>query len=190
MLDVIFVATLTATVLLGGCLVVSLVRPILQIWPPPGRDSWQYRLVWTLTGLCAVGLAAVGVLDWNTFSFNHGFRIPVGTILIVGGLALALWAVRVLGVHATSGLQDSLIEAGPYCFTRNPQYVGDIVLLLGWGILANSLRVWALCVLAIAWFAIAPLTEEPWLRKQYGEAYNAYCQRVPRFLGRRRGASR
>jgi len=62
MLDVIFVATLIAEVLLGGCVVVSLVRPTLRIWPPPGRDSWQYRLVWTLTGLCAVGLAAVGVL--------------------------------------------------------------------------------------------------------------------------------
>jgi hypothetical protein len=103
--------------------VVSLVRPLLQIWPPPGRDSWQYRLVWTLTGLCAVGLAAVGVLDWNTLSFSHWFRIPIGTTLIVGGLALALWAVRVLGVHATSGLQDSLVEVGPYRFTRNPQYV-------------------------------------------------------------------
>ncbi|MDH3622522.1 MAG: hypothetical protein OES69_13780 [Myxococcales bacterium] len=42
----------------------------------------------------------------------------------------------------------------------------------------------------MAWFALTPFTEEPWLRKQYGEAYDAYCQRVPRFLGRRRGASR
>ena len=190
MLDVIFVVTLIAKVLLGGCVVVSLVRPTLRIWPPPDRDSWQYRLVWTLTGLCALGLAAVGVLDWNTFSFSHGLRIPVGTILILGGLALALRAVRVLGVHATSGLQDSLVEVGPYRFTRNPQYVGDIVLLLGWGILANSLRAWVLCTLAIAWFAIAAFTEEPWLRKEYGDAYDAYCQRVSRFFGRRRGASR
>lgn len=190
MLDVFLVATLIAEVLLGGCLVVSLARPTMRIWPPPGRNSWQYRLVWTLTGLSAVGLSAVGVLDWNTFALDRWVRIPVSTLLIVGGLALALWAVRVLGVHATSGLQDSLVEVGPYRFTRNPQYVGDIVLLLGWGILANSLRAWILCILAMAWFALAPFTEEPWLRKQHGEAYDAYCQRVSRFSGRRRGASR
>jgi len=188
MLDVIFVATLAAEVSLGGCLVISVVRPTLRIWPPPGRDSWQYRLVWTLTGLCSVGLIAVGMLHWNTFFFSHWFRIPVGAILIVGGLALALWGVRVLGVSATSGLQDSLVEVGPYRFMRNPQYLGDIVLLFGWGILANSLRAWVLCVVAMTWFALAPLTEEPWLRKQYGEAYDAYRQRVPRFLGRRRSA--
>ena len=110
----------------------------------------------------------------------------MGTLLIVGGLALAMWGVGVLGVHATSGLRDSLVESGPYRFTRNPQYVGDLVLLLGWGILANSLRTWVLCILAMAWFTIAPFTEEPWLRKHYGEAYDAYCRRVPRLFGRRR----
>jgi len=187
MLDVSFFATLIATISLGGCLVVSILRPTLRIWPPPGRNSWQYRLVWTLTGLCAVGIAAVGVLDWNTFSFSHWSRIPVGAILMVGGLAFAMWGVRVLGVHATSGLKHLLVEAGPYRLTRNPQYVGDIVLLLGWGILANSLRAWVLCIPAMAWFALTPFTEEPWLRKQYGEAYDAYCQRVPRFLGRPHG---
>lgn len=181
-LEVIVVATLAAEVLLGGSLVVSVARPTMRIWPPPGRKSWQYRLVWTLTGLCTVGIAMVGVLDWNTFCLSHWFRIPVGAILMAGGLALALWGVRVLGVHATSGLKDSLVEAGPYRFTRNPQYVGDIVLLLGWGLLANSLRAWVLCLLAMVLFALTPFTEEPWLRKQYGEAYDAYRQRVPRFI--------
>ena len=188
MLDVIFVVTLAAKLLLGGCLLISLARPTMRIWPPPGRNSWQYRVVWTLTGLSAVGLAAVGVLDWNASSWCHEVRIPVGTLLIMGGLALAMWGVRVLGVHSTSGLRDSLVESGPYRFTRTPQYLGDLVLLLGWGILANSIRTWVLCILAMARFTLAPFTEEPWLRKHYGEVCDAYCRRVPRFLGRRRSA--
>ena len=76
------------------------------------------------------------------------------------------------------------MQAGPYKFTRNPQYVSDIVLLLGWAILCNSLRTWIASVLAAAWFALAPFTEEPWLRAQYGEAYDAYRRRVSRYLGR------
>lgn len=113
MLDVIFMATLAAEVLLGGCLVVSLARPTMRVWPPPGRESWQYRLVWALTGLSAVRLSAVGVLDWGTFAWGHWVRIPVSMLLLGGGLALALWAVRVLGVRATSGLQDPFVEVGP-----------------------------------------------------------------------------
>ena len=31
-------------------------------------------------------------------------------------------------------------------------------------------------------FVVAPLTEEPWLEEQYGDAYREYRKRVPRFL--------
>jgi protein-S-isoprenylcysteine O-methyltransferase Ste14 len=33
------------------------------------------------------------------------------------------------------------------------------------------------------WFVLAPWAEEPWLNKQYGEAYRRYRERCPRFLG-------
>ena len=81
------------------------------------------------------------------------------------------------------------MESGPYRVSRNPQYVGDIALLLGWGVACNSLLTWLLCLLGVAWFALAPLAEEPWLRERYGPPYEAYRGRVSRFLGlpRRRG---
>ena len=77
-----------------------------------------------------------------------------------------------------------LVAEGPYRYTRNPQYVGDIVGLLGWGILCNSLLTWIVSLLGMAWFALAPFTEEPWLRARYGPAYEEFRRRVPRFLGR------
>jgi protein-S-isoprenylcysteine O-methyltransferase Ste14 len=184
MLGPAFAATLIATLLLGALLVVSWIDPSRRIWPPPGRDSWQYRVVWALTDLAAVGIVAVGILDWNTFGLDHRLRLPVGGGLALAGLALALWGVRTLGIQRTLGLSEAFVHAGPYRFTRNPQYVGDMILLLGWAILCNSLLTWIVSALGAAWFGLAPIVEEPWLREQYGAPYEAYRRRVPRYLGR------
>jgi protein-S-isoprenylcysteine O-methyltransferase Ste14 len=184
MLSLAFIATTAAGLLLGALLLLSRMDPSWRVWPPPGRNSWQYRLVWILTDVAAVGIVAVGILDWNTFVLDHWLRLPIGGGLALAGLALALWGVRTLGIHRTLGLSETLVHAGPYRFTRNPQYVGDIALLLGWAIACNSLPTWIVSALGAAWFALAPFIEEPWLREQYGEAYDAYRRRVPRFLGR------
>ena len=180
-----FAITLGALLALGLCLGFSMARPHARVWPPPGRDSWQYRIVWILTDVAAVGILAVGILDWNSFAIDHWLRLPIASGLVLAGLGLALWGVRTLGMHRSLGLSEALVQGGPYSFTRNPQYVGDIVLLLGWAIACNSLRTWIVSALAAAWFALAPITEEPWLREQYGAAYDAYRRRVPRFLGLR-----
>jgi protein-S-isoprenylcysteine O-methyltransferase Ste14 len=184
MLGLTFAATLAAQLLLGAFLTMSWIDPSRRVWPPPARDSWQYRIVWILTDVSAVGVLAVGILDWNTFAIDHWLRLPIGGGLALAGLGLALWGVRALGIHRSLGLKDALVETGPYRFTRNPQYVGDIVLLLGWGILCNSLLTWIVSLLGMAWFAVAPFTEEPWLRARYGPAYEGFRRRVPRFLGR------
>ena len=74
------------------------------------------------------------------------------------------------------------MEEGPYRFTRNPQYVADIGMLAGFAILTNSTYAWITCLLGIVWFVLAPFTEEPWLRDQFGVEYDSYIKRVPRFL--------
>lgn len=181
-MDVVFAVTLGAELVLGAVLVWSIARPGARIWPPPGRHSWQYGLVWTLTDLATLGILAVGVLDWNTFVLDHWLRLPVGAALALGGGGFALWGIRHLSWHASLGLQAELIRSGPYRWTRNPQYLGDIVMLAGWGIVFNSLQAWILCALGIAWFALAPWAEEPWLREEYGEPYDRYRCQVPRFV--------
>lgn len=146
--------------------------------------------VWTLIDVATVGILVVGVLDWNTFVFDHWLRLAVGAALALAGGGFALWGIRHLSWHASLGLEAELVRTGPYRFTRNPQYGGDILMLVGWGILFDSFEAWILCAMAIAWFALAPLAEEAWLREQYGEPYEAYRREVPRFLGRPAAACR
>ena len=71
---------------------------------------------------------------------------------------------------------------GPYRFTRNPQYLGNNVLFLGLSIIANSELLWVTHALLALVFIITPLSEEVWLKEQYGEEYERYRRDTPRFL--------
>ena len=182
----ILLATLVAQLLLGGSLVLTLRAPRIRIWPPPRRRSWQYVYTWGLTLISFAGILALGFLGWNSFVLEHCLRVPIGFGLIISSIVLVVWAVRILGLHASQGLGGTLVEEGPYRFTRNPQYVADIGMLAGFAVLANSTYAWITCLLGMVWFALAPFTEEPWLRDQFGIEYDLYMKRVPRFLSFKR----
>lgn len=109
-------------------------------------------------------------------------RFFLGVPLAALGASLVSWGVATLGVRNTSGVRDRFVRQGPYRFTRNPQYLGDIVLFLGLSLVANSLSLWITHALVILGFLMIPWAEEPWLKEQYGEAYEAYRRDTPRFL--------
>ena len=87
-----------------------------------------------------------------------------------------------LGIQNTSGIKKEFVSSGPYRFTRNPQYLGDVILFVGITLLSNSLYLAIVHVLGAMVFLITPLAEEVWLKKQYGEQYIQYERATPRFL--------
>jgi protein-S-isoprenylcysteine O-methyltransferase Ste14 len=178
----IFIITLICELFLGGSLVLTLVIPQFRVWPPPSRKSWQYRYTWGLTIASFVGTVVIGILDWNSFIFKHWFRYAIGSALIIVGLSFAAWSIHTLSVQTTLGLGGSLVKTGLYRYSRNPQYVSDIVALAGYAILSNSWMTMITTFLGMVWFALAPFTEEPWLRERYGDEYEKYKSEVPRFL--------
>jgi protein-S-isoprenylcysteine O-methyltransferase Ste14 len=191
MKEQIFVATVLLESFLSGSLILTLLVPGFRAWPPPGKNSWQYYFVWVSTISSYIGIIALGILDWNSFMINHWIRFPVGILILIIGLALAIWGVRALGIHASQGLGGDLMREGPYQFTRNPQYVGDVAMIIGYIILSNSKMLLIAGLLGVFWFILAPYVEEPWLRGQFGEDYDDYASEVPRFIipKRRKNAS-
>jgi protein-S-isoprenylcysteine O-methyltransferase Ste14 len=180
---IIFAVVVGGEILLVGSLVLSIVSPRKRIWPPRGRRSWEFWFTWSLTSVALAGGMILGLFDWNRWLFPHWIRLPVGGLLVAAGISYALWGLRVLGSHASLGLGGRLVSSGPYRYSRNPEYVGDIVALLGYAIVSNSLLVLVVAALGAAWFALAPYAEEPWLRRQLGESYDEYARQVPRFIG-------
>jgi protein-S-isoprenylcysteine O-methyltransferase Ste14 len=185
--DAVFWPTLAATVLLDGTLLATLAVPSVQIWPPPGRSTWQYRLTWTLFAVATAGLLVVGGLDAGSLGLAHWIGtagcLILGSLLYGVGITIASYAMGHLGLRGMLGLEARLVTDGPFAWSRNPGYVGDLMLLAGYVTLADSVLAGVVAAVVAVWFLVAPWAEEPWLDAQYGAAYRRYRQRTPRFLG-------
>jgi len=180
--DSLLAVSLGAHLLLLAGTMWSIARPARRLWPPPGRDSWQFGATWLLFAAATASLVWLGLADWNALGLSPWLRLPAGGLLLGGGLTLSLWGVASLGVGQALGLEGELRVSGPYRFSRNPQYVGDIAATLGWAVLTGSPRVGAVALVATLWYAVLPASEEPWLEERFGEEYRRYRRRVPRFF--------
>ncbi|MHA1147081.1 MAG: methyltransferase family protein [Promethearchaeota archaeon] len=160
----------------------SVIFPKKRVWPPPKKASWQYLLSWILFYMAFCCNALLFVVDWDTWIMTNPLRYIIAIPLIILGSLLASWGIFILGAKNTSGIKDKFITKGPYRFTRNPQYLGDITLFIGLTIFANSEYLLITHFLLSLVFIITPLAEESWLERQYGENYLKYKKQTPRFL--------
>lgn len=160
----------------------SYMYPQRRLWPPKEATSAIKFRVWFLTTLIYAVAFFLGLLDWNYFDWSTSTRWVVGLPLILIG-NIAVWSgVFKIGMAATSGEATGLKTDGMYSYSRNPQYVADIAILIGWGVLSAS--VWALPILMLGFavLVVAPFAEEPWLEEVYGAQYREYKKLVRRFL--------
>lgn len=178
----IFIITFVVDILLIGGLIFTVIKPKYRIWPPPSKNTWQFWLTWILTIISFSGTILLSILDWDNFILIHWSRYPIGLSLIFMGLFLAIWGVRTLSIHSTLGLKGKLITGGPYKYSRNPQYLADIIIFAGLIILANSFLTLIIGILGVLWNFLTPFTEEPWLKKQFKDEYDAYREKVRRFI--------
>lgn len=178
---------LAGGILLAG-LLVSIASPASRLWPHGERD-WTFWAGWTAWVLYVGSVISVAVLDWWRWYRPPTVLQALGLVLLLAGAVVSTWAVWHLGFRESSGLAGQLDTGGPYRYSRNPQYVGYVAMLVGWPILAGSWMAGVLALPGIAWFLLAPVAEEPWLRDQYGDAYETYRRAVPRFVGRPRRPS-
>lgn len=182
----VLVLTLTAELAAAALVAWSTLRPERRLWPPPdlhGRP-WQGRIMSCLFVVSGAGAIALGVLDWQGWGVSPAIRWGVGLPLWLSGNGLAAWAQRSLGVEATWGGEGGLADRGPYRWSRNPQYLGFVVGLLGWGLMVASAYTLIAALVGSITLFMAPFAEEPWLRERYGSDYEAYMRRVPRFVPR------
>jgi protein-S-isoprenylcysteine O-methyltransferase Ste14 len=184
--NLIFYITLTAEALTTLAVIVSIVSPKRRIWPPARPQAWGRYFMLALFFACGAGVILLGILDWGSFVIPLWARLAAGLPLSLAGNGLALWAVIALGLAPTLGEQGAPVRRGPYRFSRNPQYVGFILALVGWGLLTNSALALAASLAGVVPLVLVPFAEEPWLRERMGEPYIAYMRSVARFIGKKK----
>ena len=110
-----------------------------------------------------------------------------GILMYIGGFILAVWARNTMsaswGVPGThdKDKQAKLVTSGPFAFSRNPIYVGFLMIYLGYAIAIQSWLI-ILRIPLIMYFYKSAKAEEKNLEKLFGHDYTEYKKRVPRFL--------
>ena len=178
--------TLAAETLTALSVCMSILLPKYRIWPPSEKMAWGKPLMLILFNLIALGVILLGILDWNSSIIPTWARIAIGLPIWLAGNILAAWAVIELGLARTSGQADKLIRRGPFRFSRNPQYLGFILGLIGWALLTNSVLTIFTSLAALPSLILVPFAEEPWLLARYGLEYENYKRETPRFFALKR----
>ena len=144
--------------------------------PPP---MWAMVFL----GLCAL---ASWALDWPAIPLPH--HEPIGiAIFFIGWIpaVLAFRAFRLAGTELdpTSDANYAFITSGPYRFSRNPMYLGLTFATFGMALWVGS---WPMLIAPIAVFVTANWAhipfEEAKMRRQYGAEFDAYAEKVRRWV--------
>lgn len=136
--------------------------------------------------------AALLIPSWPLFSKEqfgdryYVWAIGLGLFItcfgqLIRGLTIGL-AYIIRGGKEGKPFADTLVTEGIFNHCRNPLYIGNILMLLGIGILANSL-VYVFIVIPVFLFIYQAivLAEEDFLQKKFGNGFVEYCKQVNRW---------
>ena len=139
---------------------------------------------WFLVGLVlmtALHLLASGprLLDWP---WRATGAVPLGL-----GLGLILWANALFGKHGTEikpfRESSALVTGGPFRVSRNPMYLGGVLVFLGVAMLFGTCA--PLLVVPVAFVMVSILfiePEEDAMERQFGDEFRGYARRVRRWI--------
>jgi protein-S-isoprenylcysteine O-methyltransferase Ste14 len=118
---------------------------------------------------------------------HHRVAGVLGWPLVGGGMALATWFIRTMrGADTTLALNKpvySLVQDGPFRYSRNPGYLSLAMIYAGIAILRNAL--WPILLLPLVLVVTQRELierEERYLERTFGEEYLAYKRRVRRWV--------
>jgi protein-S-isoprenylcysteine O-methyltransferase Ste14 len=150
---------------------------------------WEYRQRGKLSPIGLLLLCAMLLVPNLMLHYVIAYDMPDSPLdyagLAVGTAGTVLCLVSIIFFRSPLKMlclvPGELTLSGPYKWSRNPQYVGYFLFLLGFAL--NNWSVWALVVLVVvaASLHVLVLVEEEHLRRVFGDRYAEFCRRVRRY---------
>ena len=137
----------------------------------------------------------VALLMWVLASY-----IPVLTFTAISSLSIAVIVALMGLVISTAGIVSfrnqktiidprkpaevsALVTSGVYRFTRNPMYLGTLLILIGWGIYLGHVLAIASAFLYVPYInRYQILSEERLLQEKFGAQFSAYKTKVRKWI--------
>ena len=127
-----------------------------------GNSFWLVNIVLILLGRLEIG----------------SIEFIIGTIMFIIGLVLL--EISILTFRNTP--LDKPITTGIYKISRHPQMIALYLLFLGMLLVVGTWIGLGFLLITIIFSHFTILAEERTLKKQYGESYVRYCEKVPRYF--------
>jgi len=168
-----------------------LIHPFVFFWRGAGIGS-TYTMVLSVILAGMVGLFSLRHfllgIDYGT---SYGL-CALGLLLLILSGFLRFAIHKHLGIKTLLGFPEiapdrfprKLLTEGIYARVRHPRYVQFLIALIGYALIANYLAVYLAAALWVGGIYLIVLLEEKELRAHFGEPYDDYCRKVPRFLPR------
>ena len=154
---------------------------------PIGNFFFKYRNYLFIFLYLALFIPSPEIFTAEAFGETYYlWPIVIGLLItvygqVIRGATIGL-AYIVRGGKDKKVYADTLVTEGIFNHCRNPLYVGNILMLLGVGILSNSLYyVGILIPLFLFIYQAIVLAEENFLRNKFGQQFNDYCSNVNRW---------
>ena len=129
-----------------------------------------------------IALVIIYLSDPSILYFIYGMPlILIGELIRINAVSYAGGITRTMNVGA-----PSLCTSGPYSRTRNPLYLGNMIIYLGIVLVAGGKYVFILGAIVFLYFAFQYMMiislEEETLKKLFGDEYISYMTNVPRLF--------
>jgi len=136
--------------------------------------------------LC-LGLCLNTIWPWPLPLPSPEYHIWIGLFIGLDGLIFGIWGIKrfhIFGVNLHPNTESSsLVTSGAYELSRNPMYVGTVLILFAMGVGISSLWViFSVCPLFVYFQVHVIPREEAYLTRTFGEDYTQYCRTVRRWL--------
>lgn len=171
----------------------------MSISDHPGQNPTKQPKVLPLWLAYPLALFVWCMLPWAISNLGHrygwhsgrsGIWNLLGLIPVLVGVSGLIWGLSAHRTESPKGVnmepdKDYLLRNSLYAYSRNPMYLSELILMLGWVIFYGSA---VLLIAFVAWalffnFYQAPL-EKRILEAHFDESYREYKRRVPRWFGR------
>jgi protein-S-isoprenylcysteine O-methyltransferase Ste14 len=123
---------------------------------------------------------------WGLGSYASPVALAIGIVLLLAGVLVRVWAATTFHRESLRVLylkpQQRFITSGPYRRSRNPLYVGIVLITLGFMVTAGSTVGLAFAALNFLLWHLEARKEESDLATKFGDEFRRYRESVPLWI--------